>query len=88
MKLIKPTRDEDFEEIKVTTKNWNLEIRRKVNGFLTSAYNKEDSTTEFDAYCEIIDIATTLTEKEVFNLSTDEIRIIGQEILVEINKKK
>ena len=84
---ITPTKDQDFKEIEVSTKNWNLETRKKVNKLFSSALNEEGATM-FDACCEIIEIATTLSEDEVFNLSTDEIQSIGQKIVIEINKKK
>ena len=75
-----------FKDFEIPESKWNLELRRKINRMVNEC--QKGKMVEFDAYCEIIDIATTLTEKQVFNLSTDEIRIIGQQILVELNKKK
>ena len=84
---VKPLKDQEFKEIEVSTKNWNLDTRKKVNGLIALAIG-EDKTTMFDACCEILDVATTLTEEDVFNLSTDEIQSIGLRIADEINKKK
>ena len=83
---VKPLKDQEFKEIEVSTKNWNLDTRKKVNGLIALAIG-EDKTTMFDACCEILDVATTLTEEDVFNLSTDEIQSIGLRIADEINKK-
>ena len=84
---VKPLKDQEFKEIEVSTKNWNLDTRKKVNGLIALAIG-DDKTTMFDACCEILDVATTLTEEDVFNLSTDEIQSIGLRIADEINKKK
>ena len=84
---VKPLKDQEFKEIEVSTKNWNLDTRKKVNNLIALAIG-EDKTTMFDACCEIIDTATTLNEEDVFNLSTDEIQSIGLRIADEINKKK
>ena len=42
----------------------------------------------FEVGCEILGMATTLTEEEIFNLSSAEIVTIGFRISDEINKKK
>ena len=83
---VKPTEGQDFKQLEVSTKNWNLDTRKKVNKLIATALSGDESM--FDSYCEIIDIATTLTEDEVFNLSAEEIQTIGQQIAIEINKKK
>ena len=75
---VKPTKGQNFKEIEVPTKNWNLDIRKKVNNLISSAL--ESKLSKFDAYCEIIDITTALSEEEVFNLSSDEIQSIGLKI--------
>ena len=85
---VQPLKDQDFKEIEVTTKDWNLETRKKINRLVASALSDDDSTTMFDACCQIVDMATTLSEEDVFNLSTDEIQTIGLRIADEINKKK
>tara|TARA_Y100001963_G_C6778779_1_gene448763 strand:+ start:1832 stop:2104 length:273 start_codon:yes stop_codon:yes gene_type:complete len=85
---VKPLADQDFKEIEVATKNWNLETRKTVNRLITAALSDSDKTTMFDACCEIVNIATTLSEDDVFDLSTDEIQSIGLRIADEINKKK
>lgn len=85
---VKPLKDQDFKEIEVSTKNWNLETRKNINRLVSSAAHKDSELTMFEACCNIIDMATTLTEDEVFNLSTDEIQTIGMRIAKEINKKK
>ena len=84
---VKPLKDQEFKEIEVSTKNWNLDTRKKVNGLIALAIG-EDKTTMFDACCDILEIGTTLTEDEMFNLSSDEIQTIGIRIAEEINKKK
>lgn len=82
---VKPTKGQDFKEIEVPAKNWNLDIRKKVNKLIASAL---EGNSMFEECCEILDIATTLTEEEVFNLSAQEIQTIAQQIVIEINKKK
>ena len=82
---VKPTEGQDFKEIEVSTKNWNLDTRKKVNKLIASAL---EGNSMFEECCEILDIATTLTEEEVFNLSAQEIQTIAQQIAIEINKKK
>ena len=76
----------DFKEFEIPEDKWNLDTRKKVNKLIATALSGDESM--FDSYCEIIDIATTLTEDEVFNLSAEEIQTIGQQIAIEINKKK
>ena len=85
---VKPLKDQNFKEIEVATKNWNLETRRIVNRNVGWALNGNDDVSMFDACCKIIEIATTLTEADVFSLSTDEIQSIGLRIADEINKEK
>ena len=86
---IKPYKElkHNFKEIEVSTQSWNLETRRMVNKLVNEA-NKNNGTTEFDAYCEIIKNATTLTDEEVFNLSDHEIQAIGIKVIQEFSKKK
>ena len=81
---IKPTKEQKFKEFKVTTKNWNLDTRKKINQLYSFAVDPNNEMSEFDACCEIIALSTTLTEDEVFNLSAEEINNIG----FQINKKK
>ena len=76
----------DFKEIEVPLKLWNMESRKLVNTLLSKTQNQELS--EFDAFCQIIENVTSLSEEDVFNLSTDEIQTIGLRIADEINKKK
>ena len=78
----------DFKEVEVVTKNWNLKTRKKIKKLITLALTDENETTMFDACCDILEIGTTLTEDEMFNLSSDEIQTIGIRIAEEINKKK
>ena len=85
---VTPTKDQDFKEIEVSTKNWNLKTRRDIEKLLRKSQDQKDESTFFDACCEILFTATTLTEEEVFNLSKEEIEIIADRIYVEINKKK
>ena len=82
---VKPLEGQKFKEIEVSTKNWNLDTRKKVNKLIATAL---EGNSMFEECCEILDIATTLTEKEVFNLSAQEIQTIAQQIAIEINKKK
>ena len=77
----------DFKEIEVATKSWNLETRRLVNKYVVEA-GKNNGTTEFDAYCEIIKNTTTLTDEEIFNMSDQEIQAIGIKVIQEFSKKK
>ncbi|MAH45229.1 hypothetical protein CMI37_05335 [Candidatus Pacearchaeota archaeon] len=85
---VKPVEGTDFKEVEITTKNWNLDTRK----FIMSAFRKGTSEKNgywmFDAYCDILDVATTLSEEEIFNLSKDEIEVIALKIAEEINKKK
>ena len=83
-----PKEDQQFKEIEVSTKNWNLKTRREIDRLLRKSQEKKDDSTFFDACCDILFLATTLTEKEVFDLSKEEIEIIADNIYVEINKKK
>ena len=85
---VKPAEGMDFKEVEVVTKNWNLKTRKKINKLITLALTDENETTMFDACCDILEIGTTLTEDEMFNLSSDEIQTIGIRIAEEINKKK
>ena len=59
-----------------------------IEKLLRKSQDQKDESTFFDACCEILFTATTLTEEEVFNLSKEEIEIIADIIYVEINKKK
>ena len=85
---VKPSKGQDFKEVEVSTKNWNLKTRKKINRLITLALTDDNDTTMFDACCDILEMGTTLTEDEMFNLSTDEIQTIGLRIAEEINKKK
>ena len=89
---VKPLEGQKFKEIEVSTKNWNLDTRRAINKLVTPILAEENLTKQgnmmFDAGCDILEMATTLTEEEVFNLSSGEIVAIGFRISDEMNKKK
>lgn len=85
---IKPVDGTDFKEIEITTKNWNLETRRKVNSLFRKGYLEKSDYTQFDSFCDVLLLTTTLTEDEIFKLSKDEIEVIGARIGEEMNKKK
>ena len=85
---VKPIDGTDFKEIEITTKNWNLDTRKQINGFFRKGYMEKNGYTMFDGFCDVLEIATTLTEDEIFKLSKDEIEVIAVRIADEINKKK
>jgi len=89
---VKPLEGQKFKEIEVSTKNWNLDTRRAINKLLAPVLAEEDMEIRgnmmFNAGCDILEMATTLTEEEIFNLSSAEIVTIGFRISDEINKKK
>ena len=89
---VKPLKGQQFKEIEVSTKNWNLDTRRAINKLLAPVLAEEDVITQgnmmFDAGCDILEMATNFTEEETFNLSSAEIVAIGFRISDEINKKK
>jgi len=85
---IQPVEGTDFKEIEVVTKNWNLETRKLINRVIRKGSSEKNGYNLFDACCEILDNATTLTEDDVFKLSKDEIEVIAFKLADEINKKK
>ena len=85
---VKPVEGTDFKEIEVSTKNWNLETRKKINQSIRKGHLERNGYTMFDACCDVLEIATTLKEEDIFNLSKDEIEVIALKIGDEINKKK
>jgi len=89
---VKPLQGQKFKEIEVSTKNWNLDTRKVINKLLSPILAEENDEKRgnmmFEAGCDILEIATTLTEEEIFNLSSGEIVTIGFRISDEINKKK
>ena len=89
---VKPLEGQKFKELEVSTKNWNLDTRKEINK-LTAPVLAEDNmeirgNMMFEVGCEILGMATTLTEQEIFELSSSEIIAIGFRISDEINKKK
>ena len=89
---VKPVEGQKFKDFEVSTKNWNLDTRRAINKLVTPILAEESLTKQgnmmFDVGCVILEMATTLTEEEIFNLSSAEIIAIGFRISDEINKKK
>ena len=85
---VKPEEGTDFKEIEVTTKNWNLETRRNINRFIRQGHLEKNGYCMFDACCDVLNLATTLSEDDVFKLSKDEIEVTALRIADEINKKK
>ena len=89
---VKPLEGQKFKEIEVSTKNWNLDTRRAINKLVAPILAEENMEIKgnmmFNAGCDILEMATTLTEKEIFELSSSEIIAIGFRISDEINKKK
>ena len=78
--------DHDFKAFEIPKNKWNLEIRRKINRMVDEC--KKGKLVEFDAYCEILILATELTEDDIFNLSEHEIQASGLRIIDQMNKKK
>ena len=89
---VKPLEGQKFKEIEVSTKNWNLDTRKEINKLLAPVLAEEDMEIRgnmmFNAGCGILEMATTLTEEEIFNLSSGEIVSCVFTISDEINKKK
>ena len=89
---VKPLEGQKFKEIEVSTKNWNLDTRKEINKLLAPILAEErleiKSNMMFEAGCDILEMATTFTEEEIFNLSSVEIIAIGFRISDEMNKKK
>ena len=89
---VKPLEGQKFKEIEVSTKNWNLDTRRAINKLVAPILAEENMEIKgnmmFNAGCDILEMATTLTEQEIFNLSSAEIIATGFKISDEINKKK
>ena len=85
---VKPEKGTDFKEIEVTTKNWNLETRRTINRLIRQGHLEKNGYCMFDACCDVLNLATTLSEIDVFKLSKDEIEVTALRIADEINKKK
>ena len=89
---VKPLEGQKFKEFEVSTKNWNLDTRKEINKLLDPVLSEENdqmrSNMMFDVGCDISEMATTLTEEEIFNLSSGEIVAIGFRISDAINKKK
>ena len=85
---VTPLDGQKFKEIEVKTKNWNLDTRKLINSVIRRGAAEKNGYNLFDACCEILDNATTLTEDEIFKLSKDEIEVIALKLADEINKKK
>jgi len=76
----------DFKEIEVPLKLWNMESRKLVNTLLSKTQNQELS--EFDAFCQIIENVTSLSEEDVFKFADEEITAIALTIVEQFRKKK
>ena len=89
---VKPLEGQKFKEIEVSTKNWNLDTRKAINKLLAPVLAEEEvqkrGNMMFEAGCDILEMATTLTKEDTFKLSSNEIVAIGFRIADEINKKK
>ena len=89
---VTPLKGQKFKEFEVSTKNWNLDTRRAINKLLAPVLVEEDAIAQgnmmFDIGCDMLEMATTLTETEIFALSSSEIIAIGFRISDEMNKKK
>ena len=89
---VKPLEGQKFKEIEVSTKNWNLDTRKEINKLIAPVLAEKDGLSQgtmmFNVGCDILELATTLTKEEIFNLSSGEIVAIGFRISDEINKKK
>ena len=85
---VKPAKGQDFKEIEVTTMNWYMDTRKLINKVIRQGSAEKNGYNLFDACCDILDNATTLTEDDVFKLSKDEIEVIAFKLADEINKKK
>ena len=78
--------DHDFKAFEIPKNKWNLEMRRNINRMVDEC--QKGKMVEFDAYCEILMLATELTEDDIFNLSEHEIQASGLSIISQMNKKK
>tara|TARA_R100000808_G_scaffold23307_1_gene51581 strand:+ start:5235 stop:5501 length:267 start_codon:yes stop_codon:yes gene_type:complete len=76
----------DFKEFEIPEDKWNLEIRRKINRMVDDC--TKGKMVEFDAYCDILIMATKLEEDDIFKLSEHEIQAAGLTIISMMNKKK
>ena len=76
----------DFKEIEFPLKLWNMVSRKLVNTLLSKTQNQELS--EFDAFCQIIENVTTLSDEDVFKLADEEITAIALTIVEQFRKKK
>ena len=85
---VKAVEGTDFKEFEVTTKDWNMDTRKLINRVIRQGSSEKNGYNMFDACCDILDNATTLTEDDVFKLSKDEIEVIAFKLADEINKKK
>ena len=89
---VKPLEGQKFKDFEVSTKNWNLDTRKAINKLVAPILAEEDEQIRgnmmFEAGCDILELATTLTEEEIFNLSSGEIVATGFRISDDINKKK
>ncbi len=85
---VKPYKDlnHEFKEYEIPEGKWNLEIRRKINRLVDEC--TKGKLVEFDAYCEILIMATELTEDDIYKLSEHEIQGAGLTIISMMNKKK
>ena len=78
----------NFKKIEVATKNWNLQTRTEINKLYSKALDAESDVYLFEAGYKILEMATTFTEEDIFNLSQEEISAIAFRLVDEINKKK
>ena len=98
---VKPLEGQKFKEIEVSTKNWNLDTRKEINKLTAPVLAEENMEIRgnmmFEVGCEILGMATTLTEEEMkqwrdsSNCQTDfinEISLIFQAITVHMQSKK
>ena len=85
---VKPLKGQGFKEIEVSTKDWNNQTRRKINRICNKGFSENDDMTIFDACCDILELSTTLSEDDIFNLGSEEIQTIALRMVSEINKKK
>ena len=89
---VKPVEGQKFKDFEVSTKNWNLDTRRAINKLVAPILAEDNMEIRgnmmFDAGCDMLEMATTLTKEEIFNLSSAEIVAVGFRISDEINKKK
>lgn len=85
---VDPNKDlnHDFKPFEISEGKWNLDMRRNINRMVDKC--QKGNMVEFDAYCEILLLASQLNEDDIFKMSEHEIQAAGLTIISMMNKKK